>query len=192
MSDMTTLYIKNMVCDRCKAAVKNALQSLGLKPVSVELGIAYIEGEIDKDKTDEIRTTLCDLGFELLEDKQKQIIDRIKSEIIELVHYKDNKSDVNLSTHLSGKLATDYSTLSKLFSESTGITIERYIILQKIERVKELLFYDEMSVSEIALKMNYSSTAYLSTQFKSVTGMTPSQFKAAGKKSLKQLDKVGL
>lgn len=192
MSDMTTLYIKNMVCDRCKAAVKNALQSLGLKPVSVELGIADIEGEIDKDKTDEIRTTLCDLGFELLEDKQKQIIDRIKSEIIELVHYKDNKSDVNLSTHLSGKLATDYSTLSKLFSESTGITIERYIILQKIERVKELLFYDEMSVSEIALKMNYSSTAYLSTQFKSVTGMTPSQFKAAGKKSLKQLDKVGL
>ncbi len=192
MSDMTTLYIKNMVCDRCKAAVKNALQSLGLKPVSVELGIAYIEGEIDKDKTDEIRTTLCDLGFELLEDKQKQIIDRIKSEIIELVHYKDNKSDVNLSTHLSGKLATDYSTLSKLFSESTGMTIERYIILQKIERVKELLFYDEMSVSEIALKMNYSSTAYLSTQFKSVTGMTPSQFKAAGKKSLKQLDKVGL
>ena len=192
MSDMTTLYIKNMVCDRCKAAVKNALQSLGLKPVSVELGIAYIEGEIDKDKTDEIRTTLCDLGFELLEDKQKQIIDRIKSEIIELVHYKDNKSDVNLSTHLSGKLATDYSTLSKLFSESTGMTIERYIILQKIERVKELLFYDEMSVSEIALKMNYSSTAYLSTQFKSVTGMTPSQFKAAGKKSLKQLDKVEL
>ena len=192
MSDMTTLYIKNMVCDRCKAAVKNALQSLGLKPISVELGIAYIEGEIDKDKTDEIRTTLCDLGFELLEDKQKQIIDRIKSEIIELVHYKDNKSDVNLSTHLSGKLATDYSTLSKLFSESTGMTIERYIILQKIERVKELLFYDEMSVSEIALKMNYSSTAYLSTQFKSVTGMTPSQFKAAGKKSLKQLDKVGL
>lgn len=192
MSDMTTLYIKNMVCDRCKAAVKNALQSLGLKPVSVELGIAYIEGEIDKDKTDEIRTTLCDLGFELLEDKQKQIIDRIKSEIIELVHYKDNKSDVNLSTHLSGKLATDYSTLSKLFSESTGMTIERYVILQKIERVKELLFYDEMSVSEIAMKMNYSSTAYLSTQFKSVTGMTPSQFKAAGKKSLKQLDKVGL
>ena len=192
MSDMTTLYIKNMVCDRCKAAVKNALQSLGLKPVSVELGIADIEDEIDKDKTDEIRTTLCDLGFELLEDKQKQIIDRIKSEIIELVHYKDNKSDVNLSTHLSGKLATDYSTLSKLFSESTGMTIERYVILQKIERVKELLFYDEMSVSEIALKMNYSSTAYLSTQFKSVTGMTPSQFKAAGKKSLKQLDKVGL
>lgn len=189
---MTTLYIKNMVCDRCKAAVKNALQSLELKPVSVELGIADIEGEIDKDKTDEIRATLCNLGFELLEDKQKQIIDRIKSEIIELVHYKDNKSDVNLSTHLSGKLATDYSTLSKLFSESTGMTIERYVILQKIERVKELLFYDEMSVSEIALKMNYSSTAYLSTQFKSVTGMTPSQFKAAGKKSLKQLDKVGL
>ena len=139
---MTTLYIKNMVCDRCKAAVKNALQSLGLKPVSVELGIADIEGEIDKDKTDEIRTTLCDLGFELLEDKQKQIIDRIKSEIIELVHYKDNKSDVNLSTHLSGKLATDYSTLSKLFSESTGMTIERYVILQKIERVKELLRRD--------------------------------------------------
>ena len=99
---------------------------------------------------------------------------------------------MNLSTYLTDKLGTDYSALSKLFSESMGLTIERYFILQKIERVKELIFYDELSLSEIAIKMNYSSTAYLSTQFKSVTGMTPSQFKAMRKKDLKQLDKVGV
>ena len=189
---MTTLYIKNMVCDRCKAAVTNVLKNLGITPVSVELGIANIAEVIDKGKVDEISSVLNDLGFELLEDKQKQTIDRIKSEIIELVHYRDNRSDVNLSTYLADKLGTDYSALSKLFSESMGMTIEKYFILQKIERVKELIFYDEMSLGEIAIKMNYSSTAYLSTQFKSVTGMTPSQFKAMRKKDLKQLDKVGV
>ena len=189
---MTTLYIKNMVCDRCKAAVTNVLKNLGLTHVSVELGIANIAEVIDKGKVDEISSVLNDLGFELLEDKQKQTIDRIKSEIIELVHYRDNRSDVILSTYLADKLGTDYSALSKLFSESMGMTIEKYFILQKIERVKELIFYDEMSLGEIAIKMNYSSTAYLSTQFKSVTGMTPSQFKAMRKKDLKQLDKVGV
>ncbi len=189
---MTTLYIKNMVCDRCKAAVANALKDLGLTPVSVELGIAQTAEEIDESKLNGIRSKLNGLGFELLEDKQKQTIYRIKSEIIELVHYRDNKSDVNLSTYLADKLGTDYSALSKLFSESMGLTIERYFILQKIERVKELIFYDELSLNEIAIKMNYSSTAYLSTQFKSVTGMTPSQFKAMRKKDLKQLDKVGV
>ena len=110
--------------------------------------------------------------------------------IIELVHYKDNKSAVNLSAYISVRLGAEYSALSKMFSEITGMTIERYFILQKIERVKELLFYDEMSLSEIAVKMNYSSTAYLSTQFKNVTGMTPSQFKSQHKKELKQLDKI--
>lgn len=188
---MTTLYIKNMVCDRCKTAVTNCLKDLGLTPLSVDLGIAIIKEDANAERTEQISSSLQSLGFELLEDKQKQTIDRIKSEIIKLVHYQDNKSDVNLSTYLSDKLSTDYSTLSKLFSESMGMTIEKYFILQKIERVKELIFYDEMSISEIALKMNYSSTAYLSTQFKSVTGMTPSQFKSMHQKELRQLDKVG-
>ena len=116
---------------------------------------------------------------------------RIRSAVIELVHYRDGKSDVNLSEYLSSSLGIDYSVLSKLFSESEGMTIERYFILQKIERVKELLFYGEMSLGEIAFKMNYSSTAHLSAQFKSVTGMTPTQFKTTGRKELTQLDRVG-
>lgn len=186
----TVLYIKNMVCDRCKTAVVQALQKLNLTTVKVELGVVVIKGDISSECRIRVSNALTALGFELLEDRQQQIVDRIKSEIIELVHYKNNKSAINLSAYLSGKLGSDYSALSKLFSESTGITIEKYFILQKTERIKELLFYDEMSLSEIADMMNYSSVAYLSTQFKNITGMTPSQFKAQNKKNLKQLDKI--
>lgn len=186
----TVLYIKNMVCDRCKTAVVQALQKLNLTTVKVELGVVVIKGDISSECRIRVSNALTALGFELLEDRQQQIVDRIKSEIIELVHYKNNKSAINLSAYLSGKLGSDYSALSKLFSESTGITIEKYFILQKTERIKELLFYNEMSLSEIADMMNYSSVAYLSTQFKNITGMTPSQFKAQNKKNLKQLDKI--
>lgn len=188
--EKTTLYIKNMVCDRCKTAVACALKDLGLTPLYVSLGVVEVKGVVDVDKRAEIGNSLARLGFELLEDRRRQTVERIKSEIIELVHYKDNKSAVNLSAYISVRLGAEYSALSKMFSEITGMTIERYFILQKIERVKELLFYDEMSLSEIAVKMNYSSTAYLSTQFKNVTGMTPSQFKSQHKKELKQLDKI--
>lgn len=186
----TTLYIKNMVCDRCKTAVRQALEGIGLTPDSVELGISHVTERLDDRKLAEVRGALRQLGFELLENRQKQTIDRMKSAIIELVHYNDNRSDVNLSTYLADKLGADYSSLSKLFSESTGMTVERYLILQKVERVKELIFYDELSLSEIAVKMNYSSVGYLSTQFKNVTGMTPTQFRAMRKKELKELDKI--
>lgn len=186
----TTLYIKNMVCDRCKAAVKQALSGVGLTPLSVELGTATVAETPDGAKLDEVRTALDKEGFELLEDRRKQTVDRIKSAIIELVHYRVDRPAVTLSAYLADRLGMEYSALSKFFSDETGLTVERYFILQRVERVKELIFYGEMSLSEIARKMDYSSVAYLSTQFKSVTGMTPSQFKATHGRQLKQLDKI--
>lgn len=186
----TTLYIKNMVCDRCKMAVEQTLRGMGLRPVAVDLGVVTVSGVL----TDGVRLRLDEalgkLGFSLLRDRQQQTIDRIKSAIIELVHYRGTKPELNLSAYLSGRLGSDYSALSKLFSEFTGITIERYFILQRVERVKELLFYGEMSLSEIALALNYSSAAYLSAQFKATTGMTPSQFKALKGGRLKSLDSL--
>lgn len=186
----TVLYIKNMVCDRCKMAVEHELRNLGLTPIKVELGVVCVKEEVDSECRAKIRAGLEALGFELLEDRQQQTVDRIKSLIIELVHYRNNKSGTNLSAYLSEQLGSDYSALSRLFSENTGMTIEKFFILQKTERIKELLFYGEMSLSEIADMMNYSSVAYLSTQFKNITGMTPSQFKALKEKNLTQLDKL--
>lgn len=186
----TVLYIKNMVCDRCKMAVEHELRNLGLTPIKVELGVVCVKEEVDSECRAKIRAGLEALGFELLEDRQQQTVDRIKSLIIELVHYRNNRSGTNLSAYLSEQLGSDYSALSKLFSENTGMTIEKFFILQKTERIKELLFYGEMSLSEIADMMNYSSVAYLSTQFKNITGMTPSQFKALKEKNLTQLDKL--
>ena len=127
----------------------------------------------------------------MLIDPRRQAVDRIRTAIIEFVHYGGGRVGVNLSAYLAGRLGSDYSSLSKLFSESTGITIERYFILQRVERVKELLFYGEKSLTEIALELNYSSVAYLSTQFKAVTGMTPSQFKAGRGDGLKPIDGLG-
>lgn len=179
-----------MVCDRCKAAVRQALESLRYDVLSVELGMVTVAGEPGKEALKEIGTALSRLGFELLEDRQQQMADRIKSAIIELVHYRNNNSGLTMSSYLAGKLGSDYSALSKLFSGTTGMTIERYFILQRTERVKELLFYGEMSLNEIAAAMNYSSTAYLSTQFKNITGMTPTQFRAQKDIKLRQLDKI--
>ena len=187
----TTLYIKNMVCDRCKRAVSSTLQRAGLTPESVELGVATVTEPINAAKRKELEGQLHDLGFELLDDKRLKTIERIKNSVIELVHYNNSSTPLTLSSFLSSKLGGDYSALSKLFSEYTGMTIERYYILQRIERVKELLFYDELTLSQIALKMNYSSTAYLSSQFKNVTGMTPTQFKQMKQNMLKPLDKIG-
>lgn len=179
-----------MVCDRCKAAVRQVLEALRYDVLSVELGMVTVAGEPGKEALKEIGTALSRLGFELLEDRQQQMADRIKSAIIELVHYRNNHSGLTMSSYLAGKLGSDYSALSKLFSGTTGMTIERYFILQRTERVKELLFYGEMSLNEIAAAMNYSSTAYLSTQFKNITGMTPTQFRAQKDIKLRQLDKI--
>ncbi len=186
----TTLYIKNMVCNRCITAVENALKSIGANVVSVDLGTAVISGQTDESKLKEIRKVLVELGFELINNKKHRTIERIKNAVIELVHYKDNNTAVNLSTYISSLMHSDYNSLSRLFSEFTGMTIERFFILQRIERVKELIFYDEMSLTQIAFKLNYSSVAYLSNQFKQVTGMTPSQFKTLKNKKLRALDSI--
>lgn len=186
----TILYIKNMVCDRCKMVVEKTLRENGLHPMSVELGEIHIEEKLNLVKWEVLREELEKLGFELLDDRREQTITQIKAAIVRLVHYRDNNSTLNLSDYVSAQLHSDYSALSKLFSEVAGITIERYYIEQRIERVKELIKYDELSLTQIALQMSYSSVAYLSRQFKSVTGMTPTEFKALKKNTRRALDKI--
>lgn len=184
------VHIRNMVCDRCIMAVDTALKNLGLHPLEVRLGYAVIEEEMD----DKVHSMICDalepLGFELIDDMKSRITERIRAEIISLVHYQDTDLKINLSDWLSERLGRDYSSMSKLFSDATGTTIEKYFIAQKIEKAKELLVYGEMTLNEIADRLGYSSAAYLSTQFKSVTGVTPSYFKKTGENCRKPLDKV--
>lgn len=187
---MTTLYIKNMVCDRCIMAVDSTLRKEGLTPLDVELGKANIEENITPEKRIKLQQALNEIGFELLDDQRHKTIEKIKTAIIQLVHYKDSQSNINLSDYLQDKLHQDYSSLSKLFSEYASKTIERYYIEQRIERVKELLTYGELSLTQIANKMNYSSVAYLSSQFKNVTGMSPSTFKHLQTNTRKSLDKI--
>lgn len=185
-----TLHIKNMVCNRCIMVVKSQLEQLGLHPLSVELGIATLPGEITDEVYRKVKAVLEPFGFELIDDKKSQTIEQIKDAIIELVHYNDNGLKVNLSDYLSSKLNRDYSALSKLFSEVTNTTVEKYLIAQKIERAKELLVYGELSLNEIADKLNYSSAAYLSSQFKSVTGLTPSYFRKIKENKRNPLDEI--
>lgn len=179
-----------MVCNRCIMAVESEFEKLGLHPVSVELGEVEIqENKIDNIKND-LKHNLLSLGFDLIDDKKSQTIEKIKNVIIDLVHHQDNDAKHNLSDVLISKLPYDYNYLSNLFSEIEGTTIEKYFIAQKIEKVKELLVYDELTLSEIAFRLNYSSVAYLSNQFKKVTGLTPSHFKRIGENKRKTLDEV--
>jgi len=184
------LYIKNMVCIRCKMVVKAELEKLGLHYNSVELGHAEIQGSISAAQHDQVRVALLKSGLELMDDKKSVLIEKIKSVIIELVHYSEDPLTVNFSDYLSEKLQHDYTYLSNLFSEVQGTTIEKFIITHKIERVKELLVYDELSVTEIAFLMHYSSVAHLSTQFKKITGLTPSHFKQLKNKRRSMLEDV--
>lgn len=184
------LHIKNMVCNRCIMVVQSQLEQLGLHPVSVELGVAVLPDRITEETYRKVKATLEPLGFELIDDRKSQIIERIKNAVIELVHYKEDGLTVNLSDYLSSKLNRDYSSLSKLFSEITNTTIEKYFIAQKIERAKELLVYGELTLNEIADQLNYSSAAYLSAQFKSVTGLTPTHFKKIKENKRRPLDQV--
>lgn len=186
----TTLYIKNMVCNRCIMAVRSQLEDLGLEPVSVELGIVVLPGKLTEESYRAIKASLEPLGFELLDDKKSQLTEQIKDAIIQLVHYSDSNLKVNLSDYLVEKFHRDYGSMSKLFSETTQTTIEKYFIAQKIERAKELLVYGELSLNEIADQLNYSSAAYLSAQFKSVTGLTPSYFRKIKENKRKSLDEV--
>ncbi|TDD97089.1 helix-turn-helix domain-containing protein [Flavobacterium cellulosilyticum] len=184
------LYIKNMVCGRCEIAVKLEFEQLKLPIFSLKLGEVEIARDLIENERQTLAYNLKLLGFELLEDKSSKIIEQIKNRIIELVHYQNDKLKVNLSNYLSANLAQDYSSLSKLFSDVEGITIEHYFIAQKIEKAKELLVYDELSISQIAIDLNYSSVAHLSKQFKKVTGFTPTQFKNEKSGCRNALDKL--
>jgi AraC-like DNA-binding protein len=185
------LFVKNMVCDRCKMVVRAELERLGLHPGSVELGEITLEEEtIDPALTATVQHRLQDIGFELIENRKHRIIEQIKTIIIELIHRDNDDSRVKHSEYIARQLGMDYPYLSKLFSELEGTTIEQYTILQRIEKVKELLAYGEQTLSEIAYQLGYSSVAALSSQFKKVVGLTPSAFKAAGGEGRKTLDKV--
>jgi AraC-like DNA-binding protein len=184
------LYIKNMVCRRCKLSVAAVMEKAGLHPLSVELGEVLLPDEpVTGEQYKLLETGLKEIGFELLDDKKSRIIEQIKTFIVEQVHYTES-SPHKFSDRLSRKLHHDYSYLSNLFSQVEGITIEQYMINQKTERVKELLSYGEMSVNEIAFAMDYSSVAHLSNQFKKTTGLTPTQFKKSVDKFRKPLDEV--
>lgn len=187
---METLYVKNMVCNRCISAVQDELQKLGIVAERVELGEIFLEERLDDKKKEALEKRLVDLGFMLIDDKKSQLISQIKRVIIELVHHKEGVINMNLSDLLRQELKHEYNYLSNLFSEIEGTTIEKYFIAQKIEKVKELLVYDELSLSEIAYQLNYSSVAYLSNQFKKVTGLTPSHFKKVGQNKRTPLDQV--
>jgi AraC family transcriptional regulator len=179
-----------MVCDRCILVVKQELEKLHIVPSFVVLGEAAIPDDVTAEQLQQLRQSLATVGFELLDDSRKKLIERIKTIIIEHIHGDDADDKHNFSEILSKALHKDYSYLSALFSEVESITIEKYVINQKIERVKELLVYDELSLSEIAYQLGYSSVAHLSAQFKKVTGLTPSYFKKMGGIHRKPLDKV--
>lgn len=185
------LYIKNMVCHRCKMVVKAELEKQGLHPVTIELGEAVIEEkEIRKEELARLSDSLQAVGFELIDNKRSKIIEQIKTFIINSIHYKNEQPKKNFSELISRHIHHDYSYLSNLFSEVEGITIEQYIINQRIEKVKELLIYGELSLSQIAFELGYSSTAHLSNQFKKLTGLTPSRFKEIGRHNRKSLDET--
>lgn len=184
------LHIKNMVCNRCIMVVRDQLTKLGLKPDFVELGKIGFKDAITSQQKDLIKKVLEPLGFELIDDKRIRLIEQVKNAIIELVHGKNSHLNINLSDYLVDKIHHDYSYISSLFSETENTTVEKYFIAQKIERVKELLVYDELTLNEIADLLNYSSTAHLSAQFKKVTGLTPSHFKKIKENKRKPLDEV--
>jgi len=172
-----TLYIKNMVSARCKMAVEAELKTMGLSFTRVELGLADIKGEITMTQRNQIRTDLLLSGLEVIEDIKSILIERIKKVIIEQVHFAEEPLSINLSVHLSQQLNHSYTYMANIFSEAEGHSIEKFVIEHKIERVKELLIYDELNLTEIAYKLHYSSVAHLSSQFKKVTGQTASQYR---------------
>ena len=187
---MVTISVRNMVCPRCIMAVQQILNRLHIKAESVKLGKIELSEPLTQKASLELKQELENIGFGWIENKQQKIAEQIKNAIIHLIRNEEKLGKVNLSSYLSDICHSDYSSISKLFSECEGITIERYFIMQKIERVKELLSYDELSISEIADRLNYSSIAHLSTQFKSITGVTPTQFKQRGNIVRNSIDKI--
>lgn len=184
------VYVKNMVCHRCILAVETILDNLNLNYKGVILGEIELQDTLKDDERNRLSQKLQQIGFELIDDKKHQVIERIKSLIITHIHHDKELLKVNLSDFLSSELGYEYNYLSNLFSDVEGTTIEKYVILQKIEKVKELIVYDELSLKEIASQLGYSSVAYLSNQFKKVTGLTPSHFKSIGQQKRVPLDQL--
>ncbi len=180
-----------MVSTRCKMAVKEELKKLDLHFVMVELGEVEVMENLDSEQLKQLKAALLVSGLELMDDKRAVLIERIKNAIVEMVHHTEELMKVNFSDHLSEKLNHDYTYLSNLFSEVQGTTIAQFIIAHKIERIKELMIYDELNITEIANKMNYSSVAHLSNQFKKMTGLTPSQFKQMKNKVRNPIEEIG-
>lgn len=191
LMDQKTLHIRNMVCHRCIKVVHEVLASQGISPATVKLGEVGLTEPLDPARLLPLSEALEREGFALIDDKRSRLISAIKVQLVELIHYGDLEGlQQNISTYLSNRLRKDYHYLSGLFSESENLTIEQFVILQKIEKVKELLVYDELSLSEIAFKMRYSSVAHLSAQFKKITGFTPTQFKKLKDHRRRSLDQV--
>lgn len=180
-----------MVSARCKTAVKEALKKLGLHFIVVELGEVEIMENISAQQREQLKTGLLSSGLELMDDRRSVLIERIKNVIVEMIHHSDEVIKVNFSHYLSEKLNHDYTYLANLFSEVQGTTIEQFIIAHKIERIKELIIYGELNITEIAWKMNYSSVAHLSNQFKKMTGLSPSHFKKLKNKRRSPIEEIG-
>ncbi len=185
------LYVKYMVSNRCKMMVKEVLKKLGLHFIIVELGEIEIMEDISAPVREKLKMGLLHSGLELMDDKRAILIEKIKNVIVEMIHYSDGQATVNYSDYISEKLHHDYTYLSNVFSEVKGITIQQFILLHKIERVKELIIYGELNMTEIAWKMNYSSVAHLSNQFKKITGLTPSHFKKMKNKRRSPIEEIG-
>lgn len=188
---MQQINVKNMVCPRCIKSVAGIFRSAGAKLKQVELGVVLLEEELPADTLQQVRKNLEAEGFEIIDDQRAKIVEQVKKLIIELVHYSElDEMKQNLSDYLGQQLQRDYTYLSNLFSSIENTTIEQYFILQKIEKAKEWLVYDEFTLSEIAFRLNYSSVSHLSNQFKKITGFTPSQFKKLKEHNRKQLDSL--
>lgn len=184
------IYIKNMVCPRCISAVSNILKQLEISYASIKLGEVKLVSTLNANTKKELSEALQNSGFSLIDDRKSQLIEQMKNLVIEKTHHSNDDLNIKWANFISGELNLDYKYLSSLFSSVESITFEQYIINQKIERVKELIVYDELTLSEIAFKLQYSSVAYLSNQFKKVTGMPPSQFKESINRRRKFLDEV--
>ncbi len=184
------LYIKYMVSLRCRMIVKEELKKLGIQYVAIDLGVVDLPAGITKEQHEKLRRNLLKSGLELMEDKKNILIEKIKSVIIEMIHYGDELPKMNYSDYISEKLKYDYTYLSNTFSDVKGMTIQQYIIINKIERVKELILYDELNLSEISEKMHYSSVAHLSSQFKKITGLSPSYYKRLSEKRNSNLENM--
>ncbi len=184
------LYIKYMVSLRCKMVVKEELKKLGLLYVGLDLGVVEVMEDLTPEQRLQLKENLQKSGLELMDDKKSILIEKIKNVVVEMIHYSEELPEVNYSDYISEKLHYDYTYLANLFSEVKGITLQQFIIIHKIEKVKELLLYDELNLTEISYKMNYSSVAHLSSQFKKITGLSPSFYKQLQQKRGGNLENI--